>query len=114
MKTELTFGGGILNVVRVKYIRMIHINVGEMCFIPMNVHKAFVCRLGGIGRVASTGWHRPGASPKCYSAYVVYHFYMHTVQLPNVDECRDLVVFVDSHCNFKQHISHICRKALCR
>ena len=36
---------------------------------------------------------------------------MHTVQLPNVNECRDLVVFVDSHCNFKQPISHICRKA---
>ena len=37
---------------------------------------------------------------------------MHTVQLPNVNECRDLGVFVDSHCNFfKQHISHICRKA---
>ena len=38
-------------------------------------------------------------------------YYMHTVQLPNVNECRDLGVFVDSHCNFKQHISHICRKA---
>ena len=36
---------------------------------------------------------------------------MHTVQLPNVNECRDLGVFVDSHCNFKHHISHICRKA---
>ena len=36
---------------------------------------------------------------------------MHTVQLPNVNECRDLGVFVDSHCNFKQHISHICRKS---
>ena len=38
-------------------------------------------------------------------------YYMHTVQLPNVNECRDLGVFVDSHCNFKHHISHICRKA---
>ena len=41
--------------------------------------------------------------------------YMHTVQLPNVNECRDFFFFffIDSHCNFKQHISHICRKA-CR
>ena len=31
--------------------------------------------------------------------------------LYSVNECRDLGVFVDSHCNFKQHISHICRKA---
>ena len=38
-------------------------------------------------------------------------YYMHTVQLPNVNACRDLGVFVDSHCNFKQHISHICRKS---
>ena len=38
-------------------------------------------------------------------------YYMHTVQLPNVNECRDFGVFVDSHCHFKQHISHICRKA---
>ena len=38
-------------------------------------------------------------------------YYMHTVQLPNVNECRDLGVFVDSHCNFKHHISHICCKA---
>ena len=38
-------------------------------------------------------------------------YYMHTVQLPNVNERRDLGVFVDSHCNFKHHISHICCKA---
>ena len=38
-------------------------------------------------------------------------YYMHTVQLPNVNKCRDLGVFVDSHCNFKQHILHICRKS---
>ena len=36
---EMTFGGGIFNVVSLKYIGMIHINVGEMCFIPMNVHN---------------------------------------------------------------------------
>ena len=38
-------------------------------------------------------------------------YFLYTVQLHNVNECRDLDVFVDSHCNFKQHISHICRKA---
>ena len=38
-------------------------------------------------------------------------YYMHTVQLPNVNECLDLGVFVDSHCSFKHHISHICCKA---
>ena len=37
--------------------------------------------------------------------------YMHTVQLPNVNECLDLGVLVDSHFNCKQNISHICRKA---
>ena len=36
---------------------------------------------------------------------------MHSAQLPNVNECRDFGVFVDSHCIFKHHISHICRKA---
>ena len=36
---EMTFGGGIFNVVSLKYIGMIHINMGEMCFIPMNVHN---------------------------------------------------------------------------
>ena len=36
---------------------------------------------------------------------------MHTVHLPNVNDCQDLCVFVDSHCHFKHHISHICRKA---
>ena len=38
-------------------------------------------------------------------------YYMHTVQLPNVNECRDFGVFIDSHCNCMQHSSHICRKA---
>ena len=34
---EMTFGGGFfVNVVSLKYIGMI--NVGEICFIPMNVH----------------------------------------------------------------------------
>ena len=28
-----------VNVVSLKYIGMIYINVGEMCFIPMNVHN---------------------------------------------------------------------------
>ena len=36
---EMTFGGGIFNVVSLKYIGMIHVNVGEMCFIPMKVHN---------------------------------------------------------------------------
>ena len=35
----MTFGGGIFNVVSLKYIGMILINVGEMCFIPMNIHN---------------------------------------------------------------------------
>ena len=35
----MTFGGGFLcvNVVSLKYIGMIYINVGEMCLIPINV-----------------------------------------------------------------------------
>ena len=36
---EMTFWGGIFNVVSLKYIGMTHIDVGEMCFIPMNVHN---------------------------------------------------------------------------
>ena len=28
-----------VNVVSIKYIGMMYINVGEMCFIPMNVHN---------------------------------------------------------------------------
>ena len=37
---EITFGGRVLvNVVSLKYIGMIYTNVGEMCFIPMNVHN---------------------------------------------------------------------------
>ena len=35
---EITFGIFFVNVVSVKYIGMICINVGEMCFIPINVH----------------------------------------------------------------------------
>ena len=34
-------------------------------------------------------------------------YYVHAVQLPNVNACRDLGVFVDSHCNYVQHMSHI-------
>ena len=38
--TEMTFGGRVfVNVVSLRYIDMIYINVGEMCFIPMNVHN---------------------------------------------------------------------------
>ena len=37
---EMTFGGRVfVNVVSLKYIGMIYINEGEMCFIPMNVHN---------------------------------------------------------------------------
>ena len=37
---EMTFGRRVfVNVVSIKYIGMIYINVGEMCFIPMNVHN---------------------------------------------------------------------------
>ena len=37
---EMTFGGVFLvNVVSLKYIGMIYINVGELCFIPINVHN---------------------------------------------------------------------------
>ena len=28
-----------MNVVSLKYVGMIYINVGEMCFIPMNIHN---------------------------------------------------------------------------
>ena len=35
------------------------------------------------------------------------------VQLLNVKEFRDLGIIVDADCLFKQHISHICRKAYC-
>ena len=38
---EITFGGVfvVVNVVSLKYIVIVYINVGEMCFIPMNVHN---------------------------------------------------------------------------
>ena len=36
-----------------------------------------------------------------------------TTQLLNVKEFRDLGIIVDADCLFKQHISHICRKAYC-
>ena len=37
---EIRFGGRVfVNVVSLRYIGMIDINVGEMCFIPMNVHN---------------------------------------------------------------------------
>ena len=32
------WGVFLVNVVSLKYIGMVFINVGEMCFIPMNVH----------------------------------------------------------------------------
>ena len=39
---EMTVGGGggrvFVNVVSLKYIGMIYINVDEICFIPTNVH----------------------------------------------------------------------------
>ena len=36
----MTFGGGFfVNVVSLKYIGILYINVGEMCFIEMNVHN---------------------------------------------------------------------------
>ena len=35
----MTFGRVFVNVVSLRYIGMIYINVGEMCFIPMNVHN---------------------------------------------------------------------------
>ena len=36
---KLHLGKVFVNVVSLKYIGMIYINVGEMCFIPMNVHS---------------------------------------------------------------------------
>ena len=37
---EMTFAGGVfVNVISLRYIGMIYINVGEMCFIPMNVYN---------------------------------------------------------------------------
>ena len=38
--THILFGGRFRNkVVSLKHIGMTYINVGEMCFIPMNVHN---------------------------------------------------------------------------
>ena len=34
----MTSGKVFVNVVSLKYIGMMYINVGEMCLIPMNVH----------------------------------------------------------------------------
>ena len=48
---EITFGGGIFNVVSLKYIGMIHINVGDLCFIPMNVHNEL---FNGVRRQMAT------------------------------------------------------------
>ena len=39
--------------------------------------------------------------------------YINGVQLLNVKEFRDLGIIVDADCLFKQHISHIYRKAYC-
>ena len=37
---EMTFRGRVfIHVVSLKYIGMRYINVGEMCFFPMNVHN---------------------------------------------------------------------------
>ena len=37
---EMTFGGGVfVNVVSLKYIGMIYLNVCEMVFIPMKIHN---------------------------------------------------------------------------
>ncbi len=39
----MTLGRVFVNVVSLIYIGMIYINVGEMCFIPMNVHNELLC-----------------------------------------------------------------------
>ena len=45
----MIFGGRVfVNVVSLKYIGMIFINVGEMCFIPMNVHNVV---FNGVGQL---------------------------------------------------------------
>ena len=38
-KIEVRLHLFLVNVVSLKYIGMIYINVGEMCFIPMDVHN---------------------------------------------------------------------------
>ena len=63
----------------------------------------------------ATKWQLQIADHKCcvqsHGKVIPPVYHINGIQLPNVNEFRDLGVIVDSHCIFKQHILQICRKA---
>ena len=62
-------------------------------------------------------WQLQIAEHKCcvltHGSDILPTYNLNGVQLLNVKEFRDLGIIVDADCLFKQHISHICRKAYC-
>ena len=62
-------------------------------------------------------WQLKIAEHKCcvltHGSDILPTYNLNGVQLLNVKEFRDLGIIVDADCLFKQHISHICRKAYC-
>ena len=62
-------------------------------------------------------WQLKIAEHKCcvltHGSDILPTYNLNGVQLLNVKESRDLGIIVDADCLFKQHISHICRKAYC-
>ena len=62
-------------------------------------------------------WQLQIAEHKCcvltHGSDILPTYNLNGVQLQNVKEFRDLGIIVDADCLFKQHISHICRKAYC-
>ena len=60
-------------------------------------------------------WQLKIAEHKCcvltHGTNIPPTYNLNGVQLLNVKEFRDLGIIVDADCLFKQHISHICRKA---
>ena len=75
---------------------------------PIKIEKLNKCNLSNAG-IAQLQIAEHKCCVLSHGNVTQPKYYMHTVQLPNVNECRDVGVFVDSHCNVKHHISHICR-----
>ena len=74
---EMTFG----DAVSLKYIGMIYINVGEMCFIPMNIHNE---RLNGVRQLR---WqHLSAVVSKCSTYIRLFSFFFinHCILPPSV------------------------------
>ena len=72
-KSRFIFGGGFfVNVVSLRYIGMLYIDVVEMCFIPMNVHNEL---FNGVRQVR---WRHvsPVVSTFCTSIRLLSSFFM--------------------------------------